>query len=95
MLEEINEPVQWLGFAPSGRKIGRIVDPGGTARYITLDRTPGIRFRYSEIYDNKNCTCDVLHAITLDYERLRFIDDSLITTAENVNRDHLGGKQNG
>ena len=92
MLEEINEPIQWLGFAPSGRKIGRIVDKGGTARYITLNTIQGIEFRYSELFDNKNETCDVLHAITLDYQRLRCISDSLITAAEKTNRDHFDRK---
>ncbi|KKL93306.1 hypothetical protein LCGC14_1876050 [marine sediment metagenome] len=92
MFEEINEPVQWLGFAPSGRKIGRVIDKGGTARYITLDMTPGIGFRYSEVYDNKNVICDVLCAIALDHERLECIVDAGITKADQIK---LGEKQDG
>lgn len=87
MFEEVNERIEWLGFAPSGRKIGRIVDKGGTARYVTLDTTFLIKYRYSEVYDNKNCICDVLHAITLDHERLICISDAGAATAQRINRD--------
>ena len=93
MMEEVNERIVWLGTAPSGRKIGRIVAPGGTARYVTLNTTPLIKYRYSEVYDNKNCICDVLYAITLDHERLTCIVDAGIATAQKTKRDHFQHKE--
>ncbi len=91
MFEEVPEHIEWLGHAPSGRKIGRVIDEGGFARYITLDTVPGIKYRYAEVLDGKNCVSDVLHALTLEYERATCIADACITGAEKINRDHFGG----
>jgi hypothetical protein len=92
MMEEVKEHVEWLGTAPSGRKIGRIVDKGGFARYITLETTPGIKYRYNEVYDNKNVTADILHAIALEYERATCIGDALSATAQKIQRDHFSNE---
>ncbi len=91
MLEEVPEHIEWLGHAPSGRKIGRVVDNGGFARYITLDTVPGIKYRYTEVLDGKNCVSDVLRALTLEYERAACIVDAGIAKAEKIQRDHFSG----
>ena len=91
-LEEINEHIEWIGHAPSGRRIGRVINSGGTAFYVTLNTTPGIKYRYNIVYDNKNNIHDVLHALVLDNERLTCIAYSGTARAEKINRDHFDGE---
>ena len=91
MFEEVPEHIEWLGHAPSGRKIGRVVDDGGFARYITLDTVSGIKYRYTEVLDGKNCVSDVLHALTLEYERAICIVDAGIARAEKIQRALFSG----
>ena len=93
-LEEVEERVEWIGYAPSGKRIGRVINAGGTAFYITLDTTSGIKYRYNIVYDNKNNIHDVLHALVLDSERLACIAYSGTASAERINRDHFGRKPN-
>jgi len=89
-LDEVEGWIEWLGYAPSGRRIGRVINPGGTAFYVTLNTTPGIRYRYSVVYDTKDNIHDVLHALVLDNERLTASSYSGTARAEKTNRDHFG-----
>ena len=68
-----NESIEWIGFSPSGRKIGRIVHPAGTAKYVTMDKTKEEGNRIEVIYDSRHVTEDVLYAITLNFSRLTCI----------------------
>ena len=66
-------PIQWIGYSPSGRRLGRIVDKGGFARYVTMDTTPGIGERIEVIFDARHVKEDTLYAMGLEYQRIGFI----------------------
>ena len=62
-------PIQWIGYSPSGRRLGRIVDKGGFARYVTMDTTPGIEHKIEIIFDARHVNEDILYAMGLEYQR--------------------------
>ncbi len=66
-------PIQWIGYSPSGKKLGRIVDKSGFARYVTMDTTPGIGDRIEVIFDARHIKEDILYAMGLEYQRCGFI----------------------
>ena len=70
-----NESIEWIGYAPSGRKIGRIIHPAGFARYVTFNKTDEIGDRIEVIFDSRHINEDILYAMTLDFQRLACILD--------------------
>ena len=75
---ESNESIEWIGYAPSGKKIGRITAPAGFARYVTFDKTDEIGDRIEVIFDSRHVNEDILYAMTLNFQRLACMVDRRI-----------------